>query len=38
LSEIMPLSVSTSYPIAIVDEHGRLRGIVSKAAVIASLI
>jgi glycine betaine/proline transport system ATP-binding protein len=38
LSEIMPLSVSTNYPIAIVDENGRLRGIVSKAAVIASLI
>jgi glycine betaine/proline transport system ATP-binding protein len=38
LSDIMPLSVSTNYPIAILDESGRLRGIVSKAAVIASLM
>jgi glycine betaine/proline transport system ATP-binding protein len=38
LSDIMPLSASIGYPVAIVDDTGHLRGIVSKAAVIASLI
>ncbi|GHV49641.1 glycine/betaine ABC transporter ATP-binding protein [Synergistales bacterium] len=38
LSDIMPLSVTVNYPIAIVDENGYLKGIVSKATVIASLI
>jgi glycine betaine/proline transport system ATP-binding protein len=38
VSDIMPLSVTVNYPIAIVDENGYLKGIVSKATVIASLI
>ncbi|HWP79576.1 MAG TPA: betaine/proline/choline family ABC transporter ATP-binding protein [Candidatus Acidoferrum sp.] len=38
VSDIMPLAVRTKYPIAVVDEAGVLLGIVSRAAVIASLI
>lgn len=38
ISEIMPIAVESRYPIAIVDDYGVLKGIVSKAAVIASLI
>ncbi|MDR1481223.1 MAG: betaine/proline/choline family ABC transporter ATP-binding protein [Synergistaceae bacterium] len=38
ISDIMPLAVESRYPIAVIDEAGTLKGIVSKAAVIASLI
>lgn len=38
LSDIMPLAAEARYPLAVVDEEGMLRGIVSKASVLASLI
>jgi glycine betaine/proline transport system ATP-binding protein len=38
LSDILPLVAETRYPIAVVDESGTLKGIVTKAAVIASLV
>ncbi|MDR1885174.1 MAG: glycine betaine/L-proline ABC transporter ATP-binding protein [Synergistaceae bacterium] len=38
ISDIMPLAAESRYPIAVVDDDGVLKGIVSKAAVIASLI
>lgn len=38
VSDIMPLVAETRYPIAVVDQNGRLRGIISKASVIASII
>ena len=38
LCDIMPLTVEMRYPIAVLGENGTLKGIVSKAAVIASLI
>jgi glycine betaine/proline transport system ATP-binding protein len=38
LSDILPMVAETRYPIAIIDEGGSLRGIVTKAAVIASLL
>jgi glycine betaine/proline transport system ATP-binding protein len=38
ISDIMPIAVESRYPIAVVDDEGVLKGIVSKAAVIASLI
>jgi glycine betaine/proline transport system ATP-binding protein len=38
LSDILPLAAETRYPIAVVDENGALKGIVTKAAVIASLL
>jgi glycine betaine/proline transport system ATP-binding protein len=38
ISDIMPLAVESRYPIAVIDDAGTLKGIVSKAAVIASLI
>lgn len=38
LSDILPLSAQTTYPIAVVDDGGMLKGIVSKSDIIASLI
>lgn len=38
LSDILPLSVQSSYPIAVLDSTGALKGIVTKSDVIASLI
>lgn len=38
LSDILPLSAQTNYPIAVVDDVGTLKGIVSKSDIIASLI
>ena len=37
VADIMPLAAHTRFPIAVVDEEGRLKGIVSKAAVLSSL-
>jgi glycine betaine/proline transport system ATP-binding protein len=38
LSDILPLVAETRYPIAVIDENGILKGIVTKASVIASLL
>lgn len=38
LSDIMPLAAEARYPLAVVDGSGVLKGIVSKASVLASLI
>lgn len=38
IGDIMPLAAESRYPLAVVDEEGVLKGIVTKAAVIASLI
>ena len=37
VADIMPLAANTRFPIAVIDEEGRLKGIVSKAAVLSSL-
>jgi CBS-domain-containing membrane protein len=34
----MPLAAQTPYPIAVVDETGMLQGIVTRAAIIASML
>ncbi|MEA4972727.1 Glycine betaine transport ATP-binding protein OpuAA [bioreactor metagenome] len=38
LSDILPLTAEARYPIAVVDDAGTLTGIVTKSAVIASII
>lgn len=38
ISELIPLAAEANYPIAVVDDKNRLVGIVTKAAVLASLI
>ena len=38
VSDIMPLAAEAPYPIPVVDEEGRLRGIVTKASVLSSLL
>ena len=38
VSDIMPIAAETVYPIAVVDEDGQLKGIVTKASVLSSLI
>ena len=38
VSDIMPLAAEAVYPIAVVDGDGQLKGIVTKASVLASLI
>lgn len=37
IADIMPLAAQTRFPIAVIDEESRLKGIVSKAAVLSSL-
>ena len=38
VSDIMPLAAEAPYPIPVVDEEGQLRGIVTRASVLSSLI
>lgn len=38
VADIMPLSAESPYPLAVVDEDNRLKGIVTKASVLASLV
>ena len=38
VSDIMPVAAETPYPIAVVDGDGQLKGIVTKASVLSSLI
>lgn len=38
ISDLLPVAAAAQYPIAVVDENNRLTGIVTKAAVLASLI
>jgi len=38
ISELLPIAAEALYPIAVVNEEGHLEGIVTKAAVLASLI
>ncbi len=38
ISDLIPVAAEAPYPIAVVDEKDQLKGIVSKAAVLASLI
>ena len=38
VSDILPLAAETRYPIAVVDRDGMLKGIVSRAAVLAAMI
>jgi glycine betaine/proline transport system ATP-binding protein len=38
ISELIPVAAAAQFPIAVVDERGRLEGIVTKAAVLASLV
>ncbi len=38
VEEIMPLAASSPYPLAVLDDAGRLMGIVTKASVLSSLI
>ena len=38
VADIMPVAAEAPYPIAVVDEGGQLKGIVTKASVLASLI
>lgn len=38
ISDLLPVAASASYPIAVIDEDNRLKGIVSKAAVLSSLV
>lgn len=37
VSEVIPLTAKTRYPIAVIDENGMLRGIVTKAALLSCL-
>ena len=37
ISEIMSLASSTPFPLPVVDDEGRLKGIVSRAAILATL-
>jgi glycine betaine/proline transport system ATP-binding protein len=38
ISDVLPLAVEAKYPIAVVDDQGKLEGIVTKAAVLTSLL
>jgi glycine betaine/proline transport system ATP-binding protein len=38
IAELMPIAAEAKYPIAVVDQDGRLLGIVTKAAILASLV
>jgi len=38
ISDLLPVAAATPFPIAVVDEGGHLEGIVTKAAVLASLV
>lgn len=38
ISDLLPVAASTSYPIAVIDEDNHLKGIVSKASVLSSLV
>lgn len=38
VADIMPLAAEAVYPIAVVDGDGQLKGIVTKASVLSSLI
>lgn len=38
VSDIMPMAAEATYPIAVVDAEGRLKGIVTKASVLAALL
>ena len=38
VGDVMPLAAEAAYPLAAVDEDGQLKGIVTKASVLASLI
>ena len=38
VADIMPVAAETAYPIAVVDSGGQLKGIVTKASVLASLL
>lgn len=38
ISDLLPVAATASYPIAVIDEDNRLKGIVSKAAVLSSLV
>lgn len=37
ISEILPMAAETKYPIAVIDDEGVLKGIVTKASVLSSL-
>jgi glycine betaine/proline transport system ATP-binding protein len=37
ISEILPIAAETKYPIAVIDDDGMLKGIVTKASVLSSL-
>ncbi len=38
VEEIIPLAAESHYPLAVLDNEGRLQGIVTKASVLSSLI
>lgn len=38
IADLMPIAANARYPIAVLDENQRLKGIISKAAVLTSLI
>jgi len=38
ISDLIPVAAETNFPIAVVDDKNRLIGIVTKAAVLASLV
>ena len=38
ISDILPIAAEASFPIAVVDEENRLKGIVSRASVLSSMI
>jgi glycine betaine/proline transport system ATP-binding protein len=38
LSDLLPIAAATQFPIAVIDDNNRLSGIVTKAAVLASLV
>jgi glycine betaine/proline transport system ATP-binding protein len=38
IADLLPMAAAARFPIAVVDEGGRLRGIVTKAEIIASMI
>ena len=38
VADIMPMAAEAVYPIAVVDGDGQLKGIVTKASVLSSLI
>ena len=38
VADIMPIAAEAIYPIAVVDQDGQLKGIVTKASVLSSLL